>query len=275
MEIQGYQDYRPYLRSELERRLSLNPRYSLRAFARDLRMAPQILSGVLNGKKGISVEAAARIAERLSLSPEESSYLLDLVTLVHARSAQAKKIAAYKLKERHSTTQYRSLEMEAFRAISDWYHYGIIELMNTADFQPDPQWIAARLGISTFEVEQAIERLVQLQLIERQTDGSLKRTEVNLSANYGVPSEAIRKFTKQILQKAQDSLESQSLDERDLTTMTMAIDPTLLPVAKKRIAEFRRELAALLEQDNRTEVYVFAPSLFKLSKSRSLKGNKK
>ena len=48
----------------------------------------------------------------------------------------------------------------------------------------------------------------------------------------------------------------------------MAIDPNLIPEAQKMISDFRRKLCAFLEQGNRTEVYAFAPSLFRLTKKK-------
>lgn len=49
MEMTHYRDYRSYLRNELECRVNANAQYSLRAFARDLDMPPQMLSFVLSG----------------------------------------------------------------------------------------------------------------------------------------------------------------------------------------------------------------------------------
>lgn len=91
---------------------------------------------------------------------------------------------------------------------------------------------------------------------------------MNLTANYGAPNSALRKLARQLLQKAIDSLESQSMDERDVTHVTMAIDPSRLPEAKKMIAKFRRDLCAFLEQGRRTEVYAFSPALFRISKKQ-------
>ena len=58
-------DYRLLLKSELASRTNQNPNYSLRAFARDLDLAPSRLSEVLNGKQGLSTQAAEKIAKTL------------------------------------------------------------------------------------------------------------------------------------------------------------------------------------------------------------------
>jgi uncharacterized protein (TIGR02147 family) len=262
----AYRDYRTYLKSVLENRVSSNPGYSLRAFARDLKVSPQMLSFVLNERKGISTEVAAEIAERLNMSPAETSYFVDLVTLAHARNAQVKRLAQYRIDERLSQgPSFKTLEVEAFQAISDWHHYAILELTFVPGFKSDPKWIAGQLGITAFEASQAIERLQKLELLDAR-DGELRKTELNISASYGTPSSALRKLAKQLLEKAIESLETQSIDERDVTNITMAIDPALLPEAKKMISDFRRKLCGFLEQGNRSEVYVFAPALFRASR---------
>src|SRR5690242_10123333 len=104
MEVLQYSDYRSFLKDELERRMGINAGYSLRAFARDLKMSPQNLSSLLKGKKGISAEAAATMADRLEMNPQEASYFLDLVSLAHARNPQARKIAEFRVQQ-HRTSQ--------------------------------------------------------------------------------------------------------------------------------------------------------------------------
>jgi plasmid maintenance system antidote protein VapI len=58
-----------------------NKRYSLRAFARDLKISPSFLSEVLNGKYGISKQLAAQIADRLGFNSEEVQHFCSLADL--------------------------------------------------------------------------------------------------------------------------------------------------------------------------------------------------
>jgi uncharacterized protein (TIGR02147 family) len=233
-------------------------------------MSPQMLSFVLNKKKSISPETGIKVANRLNLDPEETSHFLDLVMLAHARSSgPIKKLIAFRIEERTKAqnSQFKTLDIEAFKAIADWHHHAILELTFTETFKSDPKWIAARLGTTPFEVSQAIDRLERLELLERDKSGKIRKTDVNISisASYNVPSAALRKLSKGLLEKAIDSLETQSIHERDITNITMAIDPALLPEAKQMIADFRRKLCSFLEQGERTEVYTFSPALFKIS----------
>ena len=62
-----------------------------------------------------------------------------------------------------------------------------------------------------------------------------KLTEFDVSALSDIPAAALREHAKQIFQKGVKALEDQSQDERDITSMTMAIDPELLPEASRSL----------------------------------------
>ena len=86
-------DYRSILKSEFAQRCDRNSGYSLRAFARDLKIHPSRLSAVLNGKKGLSKDSASDVAKILGFAPREAEMFCDLVEATHARSAAARGIA--------------------------------------------------------------------------------------------------------------------------------------------------------------------------------------
>lgn len=76
MELTQYSDYRTYLRAELEVRIQKNSAYSLRAFAQQLGMTPQMLSFVLNRKKNISLNMAERLLNASILGPRRAPIFL-------------------------------------------------------------------------------------------------------------------------------------------------------------------------------------------------------
>lgn len=274
MLIGVYKDYRQFLNDELLKRRERNAHYSLRAFSRDLKIAPQVLSLVLKGKKGISQNVAINLASALNLSEEETSYFYDLVELAHAKGDSVKSVIQYRLSKYAEIENFRQLHEDSLLVISDWYHFAILELTFTPDFKSDADWIASRLGISLFQAKQALQRLVRLKLLDL-VKGRYVKTNVNLTTSNEVESDAIKKITNQYLSKASEAQNEQSLDHRDFSTVTMAIDPKKIPKAKNMITNFRRELMTYLESGEQTEVYVLATQLFKLSFPVKEKGRKK
>lgn len=64
-------DFRTFLEEELARRNQNYPRYSLRAFARELDVDSSFLSKILNGKRTVTLRTIRMFGERLNLSQDE------------------------------------------------------------------------------------------------------------------------------------------------------------------------------------------------------------
>ncbi len=260
-------NYRTLLRDELEVRCSRNARYSLRAFARDLGVTSSRLSEVLRGRYGISREAAILIAKRLDWSESETAYFCDLVDAEHARSK--KKKAEAKARVETTPGEYQQLTLDSFQVISDWYHYAILELTLIETFQSDTAWIAKRLGISDHVALAAIERLKRLDLLEEK-NGRLRATDGFTASPSGIPSDAIKKFHRQLLEKTLSSIYLQSVEERDLSHLILAVNKDQIPEAKEEIKKFRRAFdARFTKTAKRDEVYCLGISFFRLQEKES------
>lgn len=261
--ITADKDYREFLKEEYQTRCARNPRYSLRGFARDLDLSPSRLVEVINYKRGFSSAAAEKISERLGLSEAEKQLLVTQVQSIHGRSKTIRKLAASRLKQIRNTS-VSQIRMDAFEAISNWYHYSILELTKLSEFNSSVDWIAKRLEISKVEVELALERLKRLgMLVESNRKLSVAKDFVASPAE--IPSDSIKKHHDQIIGKAKSAVYTQSVEERDLSATTFAIDTASIPCAKKLIKEFRRKLAAELESvPVKNQVYCFSTQFFRL-----------
>lgn len=212
-----------WLLGEFKRRKGKNAAYSLRSFSRAVQVSPGRLSEYLSGKRALSGKMALKIAARLGVQPQKNE-------------------------------NFAVLEDEVFAAISDWQHYAILSLMETKDFRADEKWIAKRLGISPLEVRETLERLLRLGLAKSEK-GKLSPTNENLATTDDVANAALRRSHQQSLEQAIDALESVDVELRDFSSITMAIDSSRLPLAKKAIRDFRRRLMRLLEAGVADEVY--------------------
>jgi uncharacterized protein (TIGR02147 family) len=249
--MESQQQFQSLLREKLVERQLKNPAYSLRAFARAVNLNPAALSMILNGKRRVSKSLADRVAENLMLEPQQRERLLALFD-----------------HENPETSQDRVVELRAdeFQLISQWHHFAILSLAETQDFQSDVAWIARRLGISKSTAQQAIDRLVRLEMLRQTSDGRIETTGLQYKTTSDVADVSLRKSHFTNLELARASLESDPLDQRDFSAMTMAVDPSLLPQAKSKIREFRRELSAFLESGSKKEIYKLCVQLFPLSK---------
>jgi hypothetical protein len=239
------QDFRHLLQQEFISRCRKNPSYSLRAYARALKIQPSPLSAILRGKRPITRKMKHRLGFSLGLKPEEFAY--------EASSVQ-------------------KIELDTFAIISDWYHFAILELTRVKSFRPDPNYIAKVLGVSRTQVEIAMGRLERVGLLKIEGKRWIDMTNNGFATNIhdDLTTEAARRLQKQILEKSIQALEDIPIAERDHTSMTMAIHSGDLKKAKNKIRRFRRELCKQLERNpNPTHVYHLNISLYPVSKSEA------
>lgn len=259
-------DYRDFLKASLAERISRNPRYSLRSFAKGLGISPAMLSLVHHKKRNLNLSNAMRIAKRLGLEGREAEYFCHLVQYEGARSQEAKELALERIQALNPAREITFLSLDCFRVISEWYHFPILQLLRVPNFDFEPKQIAKRLGISAIEAEAALARLERVGILMR-SDGTYKRLKNDLRVESDKKNEALRSFHKQMLLRAIDSLETQSNEEKFTGSQTIAIDPKILPQARKKIEAFFSEMNALLAKNkNPSEVYHLGLQLFRVSR---------
>ena len=258
-----------FLKRSLEERNAVNASYSLRAFARDLGLSPQLLSNVINGNKGLSLQMAQKISSRLGLSVREAELFCSSVQAKFSRSSSTRELAAAKLHHlKEQTGKTANLEIDLFKSISNWYHYGLISLLKIAKSKKNnTAWMSARMGIPEAEVKEALARLVRLELLSKGPSGWTVNQDTVI-ADQGIPNEAIRNFHRQILEKSIKALAFQNSDERYGSSSTFPIKAESLPKAKKMIQDFRLQLAKEVgDMDSGEEVYALSVQFFKLTET--------
>lgn len=238
-----------------------NPRYSLRAFSIKIGVHVGALTYIMNGKRNVSRKLAERIARRLMLDPQERSEVLQLFPESRKNKKAAIPVSAHELNSR-----FCQLSAAQFKAIAEWEHFAIMSLVKCEDFQNETAWIAKRLGISDSRVRQVVDRLIELNILSLDESGRLVRTTSGFRTSDDVADISLKKHHDESLQLAKDSLHRDPVSARDITSITMAIDPKNLSMAKELTRKFQDELSDLLESGHRTEVYRLSMQLFPLSR---------
>lgn len=243
-----------WLENLIAEKIKKNPQFSLRAFARTVEVSPAVISRVLSGKRNLTFNLATRIADALALGPMERDALYSFFINPNDGKTEEEKVQ-------------KELSIDCFNAMKEWYHYGITQLLYIESFQEDSKWISKMLSITEMEAKMAIDRLIRLEILDRDEDGKLYRTATHLSTTTDIASAGIKHFQKQILEKSIESVEKDSLQERDVTSITIAINESKLAEAKLEIKKFRLKMAEFLATGDKTRVYNLGVHLIPLSKS--------
>jgi uncharacterized protein (TIGR02147 family) len=149
--------------------------------------------------------------------------------------------------------------------MSDWYHYAILELIKIENFPHTTFDFSRALGITKSEANIAVERMLRIGLLRIDSNDRYYESNSGFATNISgnLTSIGAKQLQKQILEQSAEALMNVSIELRNHTSMTMAIDPKLMPEAIERIKKFRRELSEFLETNGApTEVYQMSLSLF-------------
>ncbi|WP_413577750.1 TIGR02147 family protein [Bdellovibrio sp. HCB290] len=230
------------LRLTYKKRYSLNPKYSQNAFARDLGVSPTALSQFLSNKRDLAPRNVVRVVEALGLP---------------FNIAQEK---------RESDTSHfgAKLDVDVFSLIAEWHHFGILNLVEVSSIKSAGD-ISKRLGISEKTAEEALTRLMELGMLER-SQKVYKRTGKTLDAGTDIPSAALRRHNREKMELAIASLETVALEERDVSSLTLAFDPSKMADVKNEITKFKKRIYKLCKSGQAREVYSMNVQFFPLSK---------
>jgi uncharacterized protein (TIGR02147 family) len=263
-----FESYRLFLREEWAERAKNNSRYSLRAFARQIGVSPTTLSHVISGKKNLSLDTALEVASRLGLNAQETEYFELLVQIEAAKTPELRARYQERLRTLNPTRKTTDLTTEFFKLISDWHHYGILMLTEVTGFEFTPKNVARRIGISAVEAKIAIDRLYQLELLEDTKTGP-RRSRGDLMIASQVPNTALRKYHRQLLERAIQSLETQTPQEKLVGSEVLAVSKQDLPAVEELMEEFFSKVIALSKKPKKkTDVYHLGVQFFNLTQER-------
>ena len=275
-EVFNHTDYRVFLKDVLVEKIRKNAAFSLRAFAAQLGVAPGMLSDVLNHKKNLSVAKAMQVASGLRLQGDEDTYFQALVLLENTRRPGQME-QREKVLERLQTLRPASLNtvrtvtdlsVDHFHSVANWICVAGFALLGCAANGFSAAQIAARLSVSKFEAEDAMERWVRLDLVERDGEGRyFKRSDAHLMMKSQAPQGALRKFHATMLEKASEALVSQSNLEKFVGSETLAFDASdLREVSEILEGAISKVLAKAKSGKKKADVYHLGFQFFRVNK---------
>ncbi|MES2769483.1 MAG: TIGR02147 family protein [Bdellovibrionota bacterium] len=245
---------RTLLKLEYEKRLNVNPAFSLRAFARKLHIQQDLLSKLLNGKRGFSFTLTEKICDFLGITTHQI------------------------LKENqisYSAHQYSFIEEDEFQTLSHWSNFAVIETLKLKGAKHTADFIASKLNLPLTQVNFTLERLERQGYIKKEK----KKYQITRSSTQWLSkdktSAARKKYQKELLEEAIQSIEDVDFAARDNSSLLFALDSKLMPEIKEKITAFRRGLDKFIIENSKDydQVYNLSVALFPISET-NLKNKK-
>lgn len=262
LDVTQFNDYRNFFTALIRYRTGMGAKYSARALARDIGLSPSRLNDVFAKRRKLSVDTAAKIASRLSMTSPETEFFCGLVQASDGKTELLRNIAKEKLNYHLRYKTAKVISDEELSPISDWYYFVILELVNFLRPQTlDSEDLAKRLSLPVETVAHAVTRLVERGFIV--PDGPTYCMKEHILSTVDVPSVTIRKIHRQMLSRASEALESQPVEMRDFSASNFPIKRSLLPQAKSLMAKFRSEFRSLMATEPCDAVYTLSMQFYR------------
>lgn len=270
--IYDYSSYSIYLKATLAARQAANSAYSLRAMAMALGVSASTLSDVINGKKNFSEQTGNEVGIKLKLTSKKLKYFNTLVQLELTKNEELKILLLSQLKALNpKLREHFEVNVDQFKFMSDWYFSTILELTYLTHIKISAESLVQCLNITSTQAKEALEILQRLELLEPTLDGeSFQKTKKQFKFQAGSPSKALRKYHLQMLTKAQESIETQTPEEKLIGSETIPLNVEDLGEANDIIEScFQQILELSKRSQNRSHVYHLGIQFFQTSKNIS------
>lgn len=251
-----------WLERELRERQKRNPAYSLRAYARDLGVSASRLSEVLAGRGGLSVATAERIAPRLTPHAREQRHFIDLAIVAAQPAGSLSARLARRRIDEYVDGVLEPVSLSRFRHVCDWRCFALLELTKVADFRADFAWMAKELHCDVDTVISVVARLEEAGLLQVKGN-SILLSHGNHEVNPRVPSEVVRAYHRQVLEKSAEAIERVPMGKRNLGSVVLAFRAEDYDEAVRRIELFRHDFDKDFgRQSDADDVYFLAIQFF-------------
>lgn len=262
-----YDSYRDLLKDFYAAKKEINPSYSYRFFSKRAGLnSDNYLKLVMDGQRNITQKNVLKFAKGLELNEWETRYFENLVFYNQAKDESDRSFYFKNMEIARSQTTRGLLNKDQYEVLSNWHPLAIKEMLLLQNFDPTPKNIAGKLDykITPVQAKEAIELLQRLGLIKIE-NGEIKVTNQSLQTPDVDTSTAISTFHKSTLNLALEAIDHQAVDQRCLSSLTVAVQKKDLPEAFKKIHKFRNEMDAyFVKGKNYDSIYQLAIQLFRI-----------
>lgn len=269
LRIFNYADYRMFLSDFYQSRKESNPNYSHRVFAQQAGLSsPSHLLMIIKGNRNLSTKTVPKFVEGLKLKGQEARYFELLVQYNQTENLEIKaRHFGEMMAIRSVHKSLHPLEKERFEFLSKWYIVAVYVLVDLKSFDPNPNWIAKKLGgkITVMEAKEALATLIRLGFLTETPEG-LKQSQGAMTVPDDTKSVGVYTYHQSMLKLAAEALRTLPVPAREANGVTLAIPKDKLQQIKERIREFRKEINQLASSfEDPSDVYQLNIQFFPLS----------
>lgn len=263
-----YTDYRLFL-SDFYKLAKGRNRFLTHRFITDTVGASSTgwFSDLVKGRINLTGLHFHKLVGFLGLSKTEVDYFSAMVNFSQAASFEEREENLAKiLSFKEIRTQL--LGEDKFAYYSHWYHAILRELLFVYDFDGNYLKLGHKLrpSISPAKARESLELLKRLDLIRPDLRGFLKPTDTVLKKDGSAKTLKLSSFLRTNIEMGLNALEKITADERDISSLSVALTDENFKTACEEIKSLRKKLLKLSETSSTGKVYQCNFQIFPVTK---------
>ncbi|MBN1576680.1 MAG: TIGR02147 family protein [Chitinispirillaceae bacterium] len=241
-----YSDFREYIRAAVKEKRYKNPRYSYRCAASRIGIRSGTLTRILNGSRHVGPELLPKLIDYLGLKRREAEYFSLLIGFDSIKDENRRR-QCYRDLLRMRSERNTLIPEENHQFFEQWYHVALFELMRIVKKGDDPARLSSLFipPLSESKIRKAMEVLRRLGYIRQDSEKGTLTTEPFLTTGDTWESVAIHAFQVAVSELAAKALDTIPKEERDFSTLTMALSAEAFEKVREVVKRARAEIAVI------------------------------
>jgi uncharacterized protein (TIGR02147 family) len=252
-------DYRFFLTDYVCIQKRCDKNFTYRTFAQKAGLSASLLNDILSKRQNLTTIAMRKYAGAMGLTIKEIAYFEALVEFNNADTNAEKNRFFGELVRLRGRSSVNFLDSQKYEYFSNWYNPVVREMMVHVGLGDDPEAISRLIVpfVSPAKLRKAIALLKELGLVCQSSDGVWHASDKIISSEYQIQSVALKNYHTGMLERATESLDYHTSDEREFQGLTISASRATMQRMKERIRSFTDELLSMAASENEKaeEVY--------------------
>jgi len=269
-------DYKLYFRAVYAAAKKQRDGYTYIIFTEELGLGKSnLMNLIVNGQRKMSRKNAQLVIAALGLVLERRRYFLKLIELDNSRNMKKREQFLEKIIEIRGESIEDDHTRRQLNFYSHWLHGIVFEMVNINGLSHTPEALAGRLipHASVDDVQKSLDLLSELNLISYDEESSsYRKNQDHFIMDDKIQNLGPIAFHNKMIDLARDALVRVHSDERDVSSMTLAVPRSAVGKLKSVVEKFQDEILQLAQEFSaHDEVYQLNVQLFPLTAQQKRK----
>lgn len=243
--IYDYLDYRLFLRDFYDLEKTLDPTFSYRVFATAVDIDASLLVKILRSKRHLSDTSVNTFVAFFNFKEGKSEYFREMVAYGKAKTPDAIR-KHFETLQKMRPSRCRMLDEARYRYFQQWYYPMVRSALDVYEYRGEQD--AVSLGnscipkLTAAQIVTSVEALLQLGLAKRNEQGRIVPSDAHVRTQDHWLSASISEYQKTVTELGRQSIENIPKENRDISTLTMALDSSQIEKIRGILADARKSI---------------------------------